>query len=44
MWLFMGSMLGSQYQEGLNDLKKLVESQPVQQPTVTAPADSTVNQ
>jgi carbon monoxide dehydrogenase subunit G len=44
MWLFMGSMLGSQYQEGLNDLKKLVESQPVQQPTETVPADSTVNQ
>ncbi|MFM7853871.1 MAG: SRPBCC family protein [Flammeovirgaceae bacterium] len=44
MWLLMGSMLGSQYQDGLNDLKKLVESQPVQEPTVTAPADSTTNQ
>ena len=44
IWLAMGGMLGTQYQDGLNDLKKLVESQPVQEPSTTTPADSTANQ
>lgn len=41
IWLMMGSMLEGQYQDGLNDLKKLVESQPVEAPASTTPADST---
>jgi uncharacterized protein YndB with AHSA1/START domain len=36
MWLVMGTMLDGQYEEGLADLKKYVESIP-------APADSTAN-
>ena len=39
-WLVMGSMMGSQYEHGLNDLKQIVESKPAPQPEV-APADST---
>ncbi len=43
MWsLFMGSMLDGQYADGLNDLKKVVESSPIETPAATtAPADST---
>jgi uncharacterized membrane protein len=41
MWLIMGKMLESQYEDGLNDLKKLVESQPVEEPVSTIPVDST---
>ncbi|MFM8743796.1 MAG: SRPBCC family protein [Cytophagales bacterium] len=41
IWLMMGSMLEGQYQDGLNDLKKLVESQPVETPASITPADST---
>ena len=44
IWVALGGMLGTQYQDGLNDLKKLVESQPVQEPSTTTPADSTANQ
>jgi hypothetical protein len=40
-WLVMGSALNSQYEDGLNDLKKLVESQPVEVPASPTPADST---
>jgi hypothetical protein len=40
MWLVMGSMMGSQYEEGLNDLKKIVESKPPVEVEIT-PADST---
>lgn len=36
MWMVMGSMLNGQYEEGLADMKKYVESIP-------APADSTAN-
>lgn len=43
IWLMMGSMLDTQYQDGLNDLKKLIESQPATEPIATTPADSTVN-
>lgn len=43
IWLMMGSMLDNQYQDGLNDLKKLIESQPATEPVATTPADSTVN-
>lgn len=43
IWLMMGSMLDSQYQDGLNDLKKLIESQPATEPIATTPADSTVS-
>lgn len=43
IWLMMGSMLDTQYQDGLNDLKKLIESQPATEPVATTPADSTVN-
>ncbi len=43
MWsLFMGTMLDGQYADGLQDLKKIVESTPLEAPaTETAPADST---
>ncbi|NOS91639.1 MAG: SRPBCC family protein [Cyclobacteriaceae bacterium] len=43
MWsLFMGTMLDGQFADGLIDLKKLVESAPVETPTATpAPTDST---
>lgn len=38
----MGSMLGGQYEDGLKDLKQLVESTPVTAPTQEiAPRDST---
>ncbi|MBL0745176.1 SRPBCC family protein [Chryseolinea lacunae] len=39
MWLVMGSMMKGQYEEGLMDLKKLVEAKPAVEPI---PADSTV--
>jgi carbon monoxide dehydrogenase subunit G len=43
MWIVMSPMLGSQFEDGLKDLKTLVESTPAQAPTLeTAPADSTV--
>ena len=42
-WMVMGGMLEGQYESGLQDLKKLVESTPIETPTATtAPADSTV--
>ena len=40
MWLVMGSMLGNQYEEGLKDLKQIVESKPATQ-SETTPTDST---
>jgi hypothetical protein len=40
MWLVMGSMMSNQYEEGLKDLKQIVESKPAPQPE-TIPADST---
>lgn len=41
-WMVMGGMLEGQYESGLQDLKKLVESTPIETPTATtAPADST---
>jgi hypothetical protein len=40
MWLVMGSMLSNQYEQGLNDLKQIVESKPAPQPETT-PTDST---
>ncbi|MEO7990724.1 MAG: SRPBCC family protein [Chryseolinea sp.] len=40
MWLVMGSMLNNQYEQGLNDLKQIVESKPAVQPE-TEPTDST---
>ncbi len=40
MWLVMGSMLSNQYEQGLSDLKQIVESKPALQPEAT-PADST---
>ncbi len=40
MWLVMGSMLSNQYEQGLNDLKQIVESKPAT-PSETDPADST---
>ncbi len=39
-WLVMGSMMSSQYEDGLNDLKKIVESKPPVEVEIT-PADST---
>lgn len=43
MWsLFMGTMLDGQYADGLKDLKKLVESSPIEAPaTESTPSDST---
>ena len=42
MWMFMGSMMKDQYDQGLMDLKKLVEEKPKPEPV---PVDSTaVNQ
>ncbi|HOX84015.1 MAG TPA: SRPBCC family protein [Chryseolinea sp.] len=40
MWLVMGSMMSSQYEQGLKDLKEIAESKPAIQPE-TAPVDST---
>ncbi len=40
MWLVMGPMLGNQYEQGLKDLKQLVESRPVVEPE-TVVTDST---
>jgi carbon monoxide dehydrogenase subunit G len=43
MWLVMNPMLGSQFEDGLKDLKTLVESAPAPlPPTEPTPADSTV--
>ena len=39
MWLVMGSMLSNQYEQGLSDLKQIVESKPAPEP-VTTPTDS----
>ncbi|HEY8934860.1 MAG TPA: SRPBCC family protein [Cyclobacteriaceae bacterium] len=39
--LIMDKMLGPQYELGLSNLKKVVESQPVETETIPAPADST---
>lgn len=39
VWMVMGGLLEAQYQDGLNDLKKMVESQPV--PHKAIPSDST---
>ncbi|MBI3218055.1 MAG: SRPBCC family protein [Bacteroidetes bacterium] len=43
MWsLFMGTMLDGQYADGLQDLKKLVESSPIEAPVIeSTPVDST---
>jgi Polyketide cyclase / dehydrase and lipid transport len=42
-WLVMSPMLGSQFEDGLKDLKTLVESAPAQlPPSELTPADSTV--
>jgi hypothetical protein len=42
MWVMMGGMLGGQYEDGLKDLKQLVESPPTSSPvTENTPADST---
>ena len=35
MWMFMKPMLGGQYDQGLNDLKKLIESSPMPTDTTT---------
>jgi len=35
MWLVMGSMMGDQFEQGLNDLKQIVESKPAPQPETT---------
>jgi Polyketide cyclase / dehydrase and lipid transport len=44
MWMVMGPMLGSQFEDGLKDLKTLVESAPAPVPTLeTTPADSTIS-
>jgi carbon monoxide dehydrogenase subunit G len=40
MWLVMGSMMSDQYEQGLNDLKQIVESKPAPQHETT-PTDST---
>lgn len=39
MWLVMGSMLSNQYDQGLNDLKQIVESKTATE-RVTTPTDS----
>ena len=42
IWLMMGSMLGSQYEDGLKDLKQLVENTSVGEPKQEmSPVDST---
>jgi hypothetical protein len=42
MWATMGMMLGGQYEDGLKDLKQLVENSPATEPSEEmAPADST---
>lgn len=42
MWVFMGGMLGSQYEEGLADLKKFIEGKPsFEQNPVEVEQDST---
>lgn len=40
MWMVMGSMMGGQYEQGLKDLKQIVESKPASQPEAI-PVDST---
>lgn len=42
MWAMMGMMLGGQYEDGLKDLKQLVENSPATEPSEEmTPADST---
>ncbi|MBS1681181.1 MAG: SRPBCC family protein [Bacteroidetes bacterium] len=42
MNLFLDGMLGKDYEQGLNNLKTLAESQPAPQPQSPVPADTTV--
>lgn len=42
--LGMDSMMGKQYEEGLNAVKKIVESKPAEPQPEVAPADSTASQ
>lgn len=42
--LGMDGMMGKQYEEGLNAVKKIVESKPAEPQPEVAPADSTVSQ
>ncbi len=44
MWAMMGMMLGGQYEDGLKDLKQLVENSPAAEPSEEmAPSDSTTS-
>jgi hypothetical protein len=44
MWATMGMMLGGQYEDGLKELKQLVENSPAAEPSEgMAPSDSTTS-
>jgi len=44
MWATMGMMLGGQYEDGLKELKQLVENSPAAEPSEElAPSDSTTS-
>lgn len=44
MWMMMKGALATQYEQGLNDLKQVIESKPAQPESETTPADSTQQQ